>query len=98
MLVFCGIGLKFLREIWEKPPKDRLRWIFTAILMFAFPVPLYFDLAPHFLLVWRAMSLGIGASCAIHAAKVTLRKSRELKDLASSAAPMTDIKVAPAVY
>ncbi|KAI3657705.1 hypothetical protein MP638_003715 [Amoeboaphelidium occidentale] len=96
LLIIVGwIGLVVLGKIWAKPLQDRLQWIFTAILMFAFPVPLYFDMAPHFMLVWRAMTWGIGAACAIHAAKVSVQNSREMKKLAANAAPMTDIKVAP---
>ncbi|KAI3662500.1 hypothetical protein MP638_003640 [Amoeboaphelidium occidentale] len=94
LFVVCWIGMETLRLIWARPLQERLQWIFTAILMFAFPVPLYLDMAPHFMLVWKGMTWGIGASCAIHAAKVSIQNSREMKKLTANAAPMTDIKVA----
>jgi hypothetical protein len=95
LFVVCWIGIEALRGIWARPLQERLQLIFTAILMFAFPVPLYLDMAPHFMLVWKGMTWGIGASCAIHAAKASLQNSSEMKKLAANAAPMTDIKVAP---
>jgi hypothetical protein len=95
LFIFGCIAFWALSKIWEMLLQDRLQWIFTAILMFAFPVPLYLDMAPHFMLVWKGMTWGIGASCAIHTAKVSLQNSREMKKLAANAAPMTDVKVAP---